>query len=276
MSVALEQFPFIGERATRQRATPLDRTDVIADLVLSMILELEEPPVEEAGGIFLGTTSITAFYLGTVPVDTVYLGSTQVWPGTTEPPAFILEDDFTGTDGAAWNASKWEYQRDPSGSGTVTIQSNTGRVTGGGRPLAISAITVTDFELLVKINWANITDKYVEIGWRIGTNLSSGAPHLGYAVQIHEGYDVRMFLIDAYTPMGSTVSDTSLYGAKTVWVRVQSVGSNHKVRWWHDGSGEPGTWQMERTDATYTTGRLMLGAFTPTAVNYDSLQVTAL
>ena len=74
-------------------------------------------------------------------------------------------------------------------------------------------------------------------------------------------YSVRLRTSDVYVYRSSGVTATQLGGDTTVsltvgnwyWVRFQFSGSAYKLRVWLDGGSEPGTWNVEGTDSTYST-----------------------
>lgn len=194
------------------------------------------------------------------------------------PPAeYLLEDAFTGTDGASWDATKWPTQRAVGESGGVVssdilIDANRGRINGG-RRFAMSAVSVTDFELLVKRQGSSVG--YPEIGYRIGAGITSGTPNNGYALQfVAVDGPFRLFKIDSYSIIAD-ISSAGFTGTTTTWFRIRVVGPNHKIRWWLDGSAEPSTWQIDVTDTSYTSGKIMLGNWGGTHY-LDDLQVTDL
>jgi hypothetical protein len=57
--------------------------------------------------------------------------------------------------------------------------------------------------------------------------------------------------------------------ADVVHVKVNAVGTAHKVRWWLNAASEPGTWDIEFTDATLTDGYVGLGAAADTELSFD-------
>lgn len=193
--------------------------------------------------------------------------------------AALLADTFTGTNGAAWDTSTWGSTRDATGSGTVTIQSNGGQMTGGGRLVAVSNMAVTDFELTVKGSWNTLSSKNPEIGWRVGSSLATGTPSNGYVIQLGTGSggNVQLFRISGYNTVGSAVTDTALNGASvSFWFKVRVVGTNHKVRWWPVGNTEPSTWQIDQTDTNYMGGKIMLSNWSSATTTWDDLSVTDL
>jgi hypothetical protein len=183
----------------------------------------------------------------------------------------LLADDFTGTDGAAWNSTRW-----PTTIGTtVNISTNRGHVAGNPAK-AFSALTVTDFELVVKGQWANLTGKAPEIGWRVNSPFANptGA---GYAVQIDStsGGKATMYKVPGYTVVAAGTVSATLAGPTAVWFRIRVVGTNHKIRWWADGGSEGSTWLIDLTDATTASGRVYLGSWSNGDTYWDDLTVSA-
>ena len=178
----------------------------------------------------------------------------------------LLEDDWTGTNSDPWNTTKWPTLS----GGTITIQSNAGQIIGG-RAIAYSEVTATDFELLVKRT--GDSGGYPEIGYRVFT--LGGSPQ-GYVLQFAGAGSgpMGLYLMSGYSTV-ATGSVTGFTGVTTTWFRIRVVGTNHKVRWWLDGGAEPGTWQIDATDSTFLGGRFMLGNWSGTH-SYDDLTVTDL
>lgn len=184
-------------------------------------------------------------------------------------PAYLLADDWTGTNGAPWNANKWPFQR----NGTVDIQSNAGRLTAGGRPLAVSVITATDFEMLVKASWNTLSGINPEICWRIANGSASSDPSAGYLIQM-SGSTVTMYNF-GYSTIASAGS-SGLNVNDSFWFRINVVGTTFKVRWWPVGGTEPGTWQITGTHSTHPGGRFGFTSYGSNAVTFDDLQITDL
>jgi hypothetical protein len=176
-------------------------------------------------------------------------------------PTTLFTEDWTGTNGAAWNATRWPNQR-PSGS---FIDTNKGILKAGNPSQAYCSLTVTDFEALIKYEWqVTIGGQFPEIAWRLGTNISSGTGSNGYVMQITgTGGSTGIYKITSgtYTLVGSSVTDATLNAIGIRWFRVRVVGNHHQVRWWTDGGSEPGTWQLDATDSTYTTGAFGIRAY---------------
>ena len=73
----------------------------------------------------------------------------------------LFEDDFTGTTGAAWSATKWATRAVGGGTGACTIQSNAGRMrsTGAWTGVAGKALVdkLDDFDMVCKFTNATTT-----------------------------------------------------------------------------------------------------------------------
>ena len=185
-------------------------------------------------------------------------------------PAYLLEDTWTGSNGAAWNTTRWPQTR----GGTVDIQSNAGRLTAGGRPLAFTEVTATDFELLVKGTWNTLSGINPEIGWRFSQNIASSDPNAGYAIQMG-GSTVTLYRLSGYSSVASAGS-SGLNVNGSFWFRINVVGTTHKVRWWATSGSEPGTWQINTTNSNYEGGRFLLTNWGSGTATWDDLQITDL
>ena len=182
----------------------------------------------------------------------------------------ILSDTFTGTDGDAWNASNWTT-RLVGGTGSATIQSATGElaVATGAYAVAVAlgapaSGTCDDLDLLFPWVDASGGEQYIDIDYRIGTNATSGIPASCFRVEIsHDSDKVGIYSIDSGGTFstGIEVTTAGVNDLATHWMRILVVGDRHRVKWWDDGSGEPGTWQIDETDPDgggWTTGRFAM------------------
>jgi hypothetical protein len=88
-------------------------------------------------------------------------------------------------------------------------------------------------------------------------------------------YAVRLRTGDVYVYRTSGSVATQLAGDTTLslttgnwyWVRFQIIGTAYKAKVWAEGASEPGTWNVESTDSTYSTAGhvgLLKGANTNT------------
>ena len=185
--------------------------------------------------------------------------------------AVILSDAFTGTNGDAWNASNWTTRTEGT-TGSSTIQTNRGRATAAtgaytgqyalGAPASGDA---DDFD--VTFSWADTStgEQYIDFIYRCTTNPTSGVPGSAFVVEIGPNSDkIGVYSLDSGGAFstGIFVTSAGVNDTNRHWMRVLVVGTQHKVKWWDDGSGEPGTWQIDETDPDgggWTTGRVLLG-----------------
>lgn len=198
----------------------------------------------------------------------------------------VFSETWTGSNGAAWNSTRWPTIEYNGGDGSTSIQGNQGRVVGpGGSGSAWSETTCTvqnvvpdDFELLVDIEIQNVTDwHYPIIHYR-----GSGGDSFRFSVSVTGAFSEPVVeRIDDYT--ATTVASGTQFTLATndvMHVRIKATGSAHKVRWWLNGASEPTSWNYEFTDANYSTQNGMwIGVLTSSdevgvAVDFDSMTVT--
>jgi hypothetical protein len=198
-----------------------------------------------------------------------------------------LAHSWTGTNGDPWDSTVFPTIRTVTGSSpTPTIQSNQGRMitggTGGGFGdrhdlYAFTADTYDDTQVLVKVA-AVTSGAYLQIGFRIGANVTSGEPGDGYMLEWETGvshfnvWDRGTDLIVAYQ------RDIVIDPGVANWLRVHARGSQLRARFWADGDTEPTFWHIDAVDTHWTTGRVYLGVFNqalgdPVTVDWDDLEV---
>jgi hypothetical protein len=198
------------------------------------------------------------------------------------PSTSLLQEDWTGSNGSAWNATRWSTQRDvinPGSPGTLDVQSNQGRVHGNAaseRMVAFSALSVTDFDMVLRVRATTFAASlFPEVGFRIVSGVATGPP-TGYAIQFSDSGSgtITLYKIAAYSTLGSAIVIGT--GAFDKSIRINCVGTAIKVRQWNYSTTEPGTWDISVTDATYATGPIMLGSYlgSSTDVFFDELLVT--
>lgn len=167
-------------------------------------------------------------------------------------------DDWTGTDGADWNSSKWtEYET----GGTISIQTNRGRmaITGGpsyGSVLAKATITdVADIDIVTSFGFGHaLVEEYLHLWGRSSTGLTSGTPTDGYCA-IFSQVDGQIYLRrqsgGGFTNLTSGFA--AAIGTNRYWMRFQVTGTTLRARAWLVGDAEPGTWLVSTTDSTFTS-----------------------
>lgn len=195
----------------------------------------------------------------------------------------LFSETWTGSDGAAWNATTWPTI-DFTSSSTATIQTNSGEVNPGGAGFARVRIlsnsgNMADVDLTVQFILIGAgSEQYHAINVRHDGLWSSGGAGNnalnGYRFMVYNGF----FAIDRYlagtaTQLGSAAKtwDTNPWFA-----RFQVQGTAIRARVWQ--GTEPGTWEVDTTDATHATGILSmvsLNGSSPTArpIRWDNLSV---
>ena len=183
--------------------------------------------------------------------------------------AVVFSDVWSGSNGDAWDSAKWTT-RTEIGTGDTTIQGAKGRQRAIGiygaeiaRCLA-TAGTVDNFDLTM--TWGNddaTSESYNNWYFRCGANQASGQPGSCYTIELDVNQDkIGLHRIasdgSTYTLIQNSAS-AGIGDIVTHWMRIYASGSTIKAKWWDDGSGEPGTWQIDTTDATYSTGDFLLG-----------------
>lgn len=85
-----------------------------------------------------------------------------------------------------------------------------------------------------------------------------------YDEATHSSFPITTPTISYSTFTGEVVGDW-------FWMRVNLNGSALRARAWKDGDAEPGTWQIDTTDATYSSGALGLVFYTNAAINEQAI-----
>jgi hypothetical protein len=202
------------------------------------------------------------------------------------PPVTI--DSFTGTNGAAWNATIWDTADIViETSGGFDIQSNAGRIQAGGGPYQGVAVRsegswgATDITGTVTFDSTN--EAYFSLGLRTaatwGGETTPSQPFTGYSVErAVGGTDLGLFRYDGVAARTQLDTTTVSASAGPLSYRIYAVGSDIKAKYW-SGTGadpSPGTWDLEATDATYASGHTTItlacgGAGTTRTATVDSL-----
>lgn len=205
-------------------------------------------------------------------LDTTSGGSTlRIWSGSAFVPAeagaptlgtLLLSDDFTGTDGAVWNASKWALGVDPSvgAGGAATLlsgagvlqTSNAGSYNGSAVITRRASITdAADVNALFRFKFDS-TQSYLSVYIRHNTNNVDGNNGYGFNASIPDsGWSISKNTAYSGPTLGS--SQTLAFTAGTwYWCRFSCIGTAIKGKVWVDGVTEPGTFPVSVTDSTYT------------------------
>jgi hypothetical protein len=161
-----------------------------------------------------------------------------------------VTDDFTGTTGSALNSTKWTTSA--SSGNSVLINANRARHSfNGSGTTSQSTVSVVgkDIDILFNFQFSDTASQYrLEIDWR-----TTGASGSDQYYMVAENQSASTSYIHRVQSGVDTAIVTGLsLGGSTAkrWVRIHHVGANIKVRWWDDGSTEPGTWNVDYTDAS--------------------------
>ena len=200
------------------------------------------------------------------------------------PAGFPIFETWTGTNGDPWDPARWTDTGSAIGSHTAQIQGNRGRITVSGGTFAFGAmkagVNEADIDLLV--SWATLdsAEQYPEVYFRIG-GYTGGLPSSGYAVEMWSSTD-QVYLAELDGSGGITypitVNAAGIQDTDRHWLRIVAVGTSIRVRWWDDGSAEPGTWQINTTRTHASTGDVALGHYsgssaTARSIDFDDLSV---
>jgi hypothetical protein len=168
-----------------------------------------------------------------------------------------VPDTFTGSNGAAWNATNWAIALNQGSGGSVTIQGNQGRITTG---------TVAFNRTSVRLLTAARLDQEVVFDWVVPVALSE-FPYLYLrspsAVDTASGYYFSLGANDMTCGYGETTNTyngvdivTYTHGfvaGQVVRTRVAVFGGTGtktlKARTWlASGTEDTSTWQISATD----------------------------
>lgn len=225
--------------------------------------------------------------------------------GTFDPPeagapvlgTLLLADTFGGEDGSGWDEDKWEVGRegqvvDPVSEGGATLLSNAGVLAASSStvnydPLTTfsmrALITDTDDVNIVLSFRFDATDSYFGIHARHSTDLLDRMDGYWFqaAKQIDE-WSVGVLDGDYNNTVLGSAQDLEWVDDAWYKVRFYVVGSDIKATVWLASEEEPGTWDLEETDTTYTgvgkTGVSVAGGAAntlPRRVFIDDLEIRA-
>jgi hypothetical protein len=189
--------------------------------------------------------------------------------------AIIFSEDFTGSNGSAWNGTRWPNNYQAPAGGTSDIQSNRGRLVTDASAYALNQQEVQDiipttFDMYIDVLIDATTEAYFEIEFR-----SAGAGDGNwYDLSLHrDSGDLNLQKQVSFSPttLGSTT--LSFTSGDTVHLRLQADGADLRVKAWINGASEPGTWTISANDSTYSVNDRVLikaiGGGSATAVRWD-------
>lgn len=184
--------------------------------------------------------------------------------------AILAQDTFSRANQSGWGTSSggqtWSA---PRGSGTYSISSNEGVNSANGGSFSIARIgsgTTTSTEVLVRLNPADTTSDIGTVARYVDTNNFYYGVLVGGVARI--GKDVS----NSFTTLAST--SVTYSSGNFYWLRFNLVSTNLKLKFWADGSSEPGSWTVTTTDSSLTSGGYGLGSDATGSTSFDSLTVT--
>lgn len=172
----------------------------------------------------------------------------------------VYTDDFTGADGAAWNAAKWTFTASGSG-GSATISSNRGLLRAGGNYGSYAANVkdmpvADDQSMLVKFTPTSAT-AYADFNLRSTADYTTRY-FLGYYGGSGQ-FTLQKRVAGTYTNLGTGVAVSNGTGGLATWIRFEVVGTTVRWRQWNDGFAEPSTWTQSVTDTAVVSGVASIG-----------------
>lgn len=162
-------------------------------------------------------------------------------------------ETWTGSDGAAWDSSRWPTITTPSSS-VIDIQSNSGRISPGGgsyvTAYAVASFTaVTDMTILVAITPKTMSESYpaVDIRYVNSSNCYQFYGNVG---------STNGYLYKVVSGSGSVMASSSsgwINSTAKRWIKLQVSGTTIRVKVWADGGSEPGSWTISTTDSSISS-----------------------
>jgi len=214
------------------------------------------------------------------PIDTEMLVDYVRFYSPTAGPLPFTET-WTGDNDDPWDHNRWTHVY-IGHTGSATIQSNQGHTEASGAAYVKTAVRSampysSDIDLTMTFTLLETgVEQYHQVYFRVRGPWSNNIQH-GYIVQIDSAGQIQLFEVDDYS--GTTLGTAAKTWNTDPWsLRIQAIGSALKVKVWQ--GSEPGTWDIEQTDANHPAGELYLGsgngnAVTARAIRWDALSVSA-
>jgi hypothetical protein len=255
------QYKVVTGTATQTYNVTIGANDwALSCVVLTETLNLPAAPTNLAGTA--GVTSVALTW--TAPA--VVVPAVSDYAIQYQEQTSIDSDTFTGSNGAAWDAS-WGSTvttQGNGGTGTATIESNQGRITTPGT----GNFTRVFKKLVAASSGADQRidgDVTVQTGEAYPLVVIRGTDPAvngnGYAIQFD--ISTQVATISRYTTfvaatLGATISLGTVANGDVIHFKLQAVGTTISAKVWKNADPEP-AWQ-DRTDATYATaGNIFIG-----------------
>lgn len=208
-------------------------------------------------------------------------GGVTITEKTSTAAATIFSDDFTGTNGAAWNGSKWATTSNDS-TKKVDIQSNQGElyVNGASARATATMSPVVDSEATFSYRFS---DRNASSFLRVFTKASgaTGANQMPNAYRLEIASNSSTVVLQKFVGGSATQIGSFPYTADTNThrVRFRVQGTTIQAKVWPDGTTEPANWSVTATDGAVTAAGVVQIAHSHTSgarsVYLDDLVVTS-
>ena len=192
--------------------------------------------------------------------------------------AAVFTEAWSGTNGDAWNATRWPTVSGGTG-GTVDIQSSKGRMQTGTVQWDLCQaipqdVIPDDFEATGSVTITSATETYPFIIYRCNSTGNNYFQLTWLAPSDVVAIERR----DNFVPTTMDSDTLTVADGDTIHWRLRVVGSDHKLRCWVNGASEPGTWLLEFTDSTYAAQNLAIfgvinGGTTSRRIDWDDVTI---
>ena len=195
----------------------------------------------------------------------------------------LFVEQFTGTDGATVDSSRWAIERATTGA-SATIQSNRGRWNAGSVVNYQGAISVIyNGADLVDAEWLTATFKFngsqdgqIEAWARCDDATNPGR---GYYLRLQRSGTIALYRANAFTYTSIASSSFSFTTGTDYKFRFRVVGTTVQAKVWLASGSEPGSWTMSVTDTVVTAaGQAVInvqgGGDAGMSVDFDDITLT--
>jgi RHS repeat-associated protein len=199
----------------------------------------------------------------------------------TSTPTTVFSDDFTGTNGAGWNGSKWTTTSNDS-TKKADIQSNQGElyVNGASARATATMTPVADSETTFSYRFSDRnSSSFLRIFLRASGATGANQMPNAYRLEIASNSStvkLQKFVSSSVTDLASF---TYTADTNTQRVRFRVQGNTIQAKVWADGTSEPGSWSLTATDSAVTTAGVLQIAHSHTSgarsVYLDDVVVTS-
>lgn len=198
--------------------------------------------------------------------------------------AILFQEDWTGSNDAAWDAGNWPSIVQSPGSGGATIQANAGQLDPTGAAYAAiradsNSGDLTSFVITLTATLQSAGEQYHTIQYRHSDGWWDAAVGWNaYRFMLwDDGSDGRAELERVEWGERIIISSHLEDWGTSPWnLRLEIVGPTHKIRWWQ--GVEPEIWNIHLDDFSQVTGSISLSTVigasgTSRPIRYDSLLV---